>query len=444
MSEKEINMRGFEGAVIDGRYRLVQYLNEGKFGAVYRAAHVVYEVELREVAVKIAKRPMTNSEARRVFAEALLMTKLTELVPDATLRDHFVTVYDAGRCPDGGVLAGHPYMVMEFVPGGSLRGHLREFGPFPLTRAMMYFEHMLKAVAFMHTGCTDANGERTPIVHRDIKPGNVLVVRRKEGDLIKISDFGLAIEVDSLLGWAESGGDLAYLAPESFSYKICSPRSDVYVLGLLFYEMVTGDNPFSEVGAHLWGDEEEKRQELSRLHLRARQTETFDRLEAHVELKRLPAIAAVVRAALEPDMNSRKYADAHDLLVAWQKAKRQSAPPPQQEHAWDKVLRLTHEAQDCFAVGDHEHGDELLNQALEINQKDVPDHMMVGWTYLLIVERLIERGEVKDAGRLAAEGDRRRRCRSTYLAQARCYEANKQHRLATSLGREANRCKDQS
>jgi serine/threonine protein kinase len=331
---------------------------------------------------------------------------------------------------------------MELVRGGSLQRSLR-VGPFPLTRAAAYFDQMLKAMAFMHG---DDGGLRRPIAHRDLKPSNILVLRHAAApDVIKITDFGLAVEVDSLMGWVESGGDLAYLAPESFSHNICSPQSDVYMLGLVFYEMLTGHNPFSEVGQHLRGDDEAQRTELRRLHLAARQMETFPLLARHEEIRQRPELGHIIRTALQSDMNAREYKNAREFQRAWQQVKDgaiHSTPRP--EKHWDTVRRLTGEADQAFAVGDYERGDTLLCRASEINRdaRRVPDSMSVGRCYLLMVERLLKRGEVDEAGFLANEGYRRRRRRSTCLAMARYYQSQRSP-VAAEFERQAQASPDQ-
>jgi serine/threonine-protein kinase len=424
-SSTNLPMRSFEGAVLDGRYRLVRYLNEGAFGAVFQGSHLVYELELREVAVKVAKRPMSESEARRTFGEALLLAKLTEACLDPVLRQQFVSVYDAGRCGESGPLAGHPYVAMEYVSGGTLKDCLRA-GPFPLTRAIAYFDQLLKAVAFMHAKYGAGSAPRNPVVHRDLKPSNILVRRRTgEADLLKLADFGLAVEVGSLLGWVESGGDLAYLAPESFSHDLCSPQSDVYMLGLVFYEMIAGLNPFAEVGRHLRGDDEAKRAELRRLHLAARQGERFEELRRHEELRRRPKLAGVIRAALQADLCARTFGDAGELRAAWEEAKHASGGPAPKECPWDKVKRLLGEAQQCLALAEEARGEALLRAAMALNQDpaQVPDQKVVTEVYLLMVERLLRQGQTDQAGQLANEGYRRRRGRLTCLAMARYYEA---------------------
>lgn len=442
------NMRQFEGAVVAGKYRLDKYLDEGGFGAVFKATQTAYGQDLREVAVKLAKRPMEDAEARRAFADALLMVKVVEAATDPAVKQKFVAVFDAGRCPDGGPLAAHPYIVMEYVRGGSLEKCLR-YGPFPLARAMDYFGQMLSAVAVMHGGGEAGSLLRRPVAHRDIKPDNVLVVRRDDGpDVVKVTDFGLAVEVDTLLGWVESGGDMAYMAPESFSHDICSPQSDVYMLGLVFYAMLSGGGAFREVGCHLRGTEEEKRAECRRLHLRARRMERFSLLGSHDELSARPALADVVRTALQTDMTARTYRNAVELKAAWEQALGQSPAaardrPKVAERPWEEARRLASEAEQCFAAKDFSQGDALLCRAVRLNddRRLVPDPMVSGYVCMVAVRRLIEQGEAERAGQVAWAGHQRRECRSTCRAMA-MYYAKSGSPLAAEFRRKADLCAD--
>ncbi len=448
--DDSINMRAFEGETIAGRYKLERFLDEGAFGAVFKASHKAYGVELREVAIKIAKRPLIleddlgaaavfdDRKARLTFQDALKMAKIADSAPDAALRQHFIMVHDAGYCPEGGPLAFHPYVVMELVQGWSLSHELRA-GAFTLTSAINYFDQMLRAMDFMH-------GQG--VIHRDLKPSNIMVVRRADAPhVIKVADFGLAIEVDDLMGWVESGGDLAYLAPESFSHNICSPQSDVYMLALVFYQMLAKRNPFAEVGSHLRGEDEMKRQELRMLHLNARRLETFPTLDDHDELKqrRWQALRRVIRTALQVDMETRVYNNAGEFMAAWEQAKTSghsatsTAPPGESPRA--TAQRLVREAEQGFAVGDYERGDGLLREAMEINRNQVTDANAVGPGYLLAVKRLIERGELDEAGSVANEGLGRRECSSTCRAMARYYAAI-ESLLAARFEQQAENCAD--
>jgi len=430
-------MRAFEGCTIAGKYLLERFLDEGNFGAVYRACQLAYGVELRKVAIKIAKRPMTETEAQRVFGEALVMARLFDETPDALLRRHFVGVYDAGLCPEGGPLAAHPYVAMELVRGGSLKRYLR-VGPFPLTRAVDYFDQILKAVAFMH---------KNNLVHRDLKPGNVLVTRTEsEPDVLKVSDFGLVVEVNQLISWVPSGGDLAYLAPESFSHNICSPQSDVYMLGLVFYEMLLGANPFETVGTHLRGADEETHPEMQRLHLAARHRLDLRPLRQHEEVKRRPALGEVICSALQLDMHSRKFTNACDMLVDWESVKTQTATTAaRDEPPWDQVRRLVREAKQYLRIGDNQQYEFLLFEAVRLNSNraKVPDRMLFGETYLLAVECLLQKAKIEKAGTLAAEGYQRLKSRGTCLAMVRYYAAAGSP-AAAGFQREANAYPEES
>jgi serine/threonine protein kinase len=431
-SEKTIEMRTFAtGERVAGRYHLIDYLAEGNFGAVYRASHYAFGLELRQVAIKISKRPLTDSQARRVFNDALVMAKVQESAPPH-LRERFVTVHDAGTVSDGR-LAGHPFVVMELVEGGSLKDSLCS-GGFPLQRTIATFDQILEAMACVHQ-------ER--FVHRDLKPSNILVSRQTHRpDLIKLTDFGLAQQADSLLGWIECGGDLAHLAPECFTHDICSPQTDVYMLGLIFYEMLTGKNPFSDVGRHLNGKDDAKAKELKDLHIRARDAEEFEFLERDEEIKRNSSLGEVIRKALAPSMSARPYSNPAELKVAWDKAKLSKiAAPPVHEYAWDKVRRLIRQAEILGIPGE---GDKLLDEAMKLNRNKqlVPADKVVGKAYLLQIGLLLDQGKLEEAGKLASEGIARRRCEFTLLGSAKYFRKAGNKNLAEKLESDANACRD--
>ena len=432
----QVNMRAMQGTIVADHYRLDHYIAEGGFGAVFRATHLAYGLELREAAVKLAKRPMTDRQTQETFGDAILMAKLADTAPDLTLRQHFITIHDAGRCRDGEALGGHPYVVMEYLANGSLADQMT--APFPLTRAIDYFEQMLRALAFMHR-----SGHRSGIVHRDLKPSNILLSRRPgTPDVLKITDFGLAMEMNTALGWTRSGGTVPYMASESFSHGICSPQSDVYALALIFYEMLTHVNPFTEIGTHLSGDDPSQQEELRRLHLAARQRERFPLLDTHEELRRHPGLRRVIRTALASDMQTRKYTNAVELQGAWLQAKEGTEPPPPPP-PWELVRRLVNEAEQCLTAGDDARAETLLAEAMELNRNPqaVPDRMVVGKGYLLAVRMLLTRAQVDDAVKLAVEGYQRRVCRSTCQAMARCYQTM-QSPSAALFQQEAQRCTD--
>lgn len=437
------NPRVLEGATIAGKYRLVRYLSQGNFGIVFRGEHLCFGVPLREVAIKLGKRPMGRDEARVSFADALIMSRVAESAPDAAMRDHFVRVFDADLCADDGPLSGRPYVVMELVPGGTLEDALRP-GSFPRERAVRCFEQLLRALEFMHTGWRSNYGATGPILHRDLKPSNVLIERSADGrDRIKVSDFGLAIEVDTLLGWADSDGDLAYLAPESFSRNLCSPQTDVYMLGLIFHQMITGTHPFAEAGSHLRGDSEQTITLLKQTHYETRRQEKFELLRRDPEMRAPSAMLEVVLRSLSPDPADR-YANAGEFRAAWNAAlSSASEPPSKTEKPWDRVRRLTREAEDFRRLGKADRAFELMESAMKLNRdrNAVPDASVSGVAYLSFVELLLSRGNQPEAWKIANEGYARRRCRSTCLAMSRCLE-DQNPAMSSELAREADSCPD--
>lgn len=432
-----VEMRQLEGACVAGRYRLVRYLSEGAFGAVYQGVHMAYGLPLRPVAVKVAKRPMNDHEARTVFRDALTVARVVHEIRDPVLRQRFVEIHDAGRCEGDGPLEGRPFLVMEYVAGGSL-GHCLRDGPFPLTRAVAYFDQMLDAVACMHGGLRGADGTGVAtVVHRDIKPDNFLIVRRADApDLVKITDFGLAQEVDNLTSWVSSSGDLAYLPLETFTENMCSPQSDVYMLALVFYEMVTGVSPFATVarGANGAADVRER-------HAEARRRESFRLLGEQAELRVRPALADVIRAALATERHDRPYRDAQELRAAWEAAKRGVGGPPGREQVWERAARLVREARCAFGQLDDVLGQARLDEALALSRHEVPTHLIPGDVYLLAVERCLARGRSDEAREVASEGHGRRVCRATCEALARAL-ADANPAVAARFTEEARKCRE--
>jgi len=247
-------------------------------------------------------------------------------------------------------------------------------------------------------------------------------------DVIKVTDFGLAEKVESMLGWIKSGGDLAHLAPECFTHEICSPKTDVYMLGLIFYEMLTGINPFADVGVHLSGKDKQKARELTELHRLAREGERFEMLERHEQIRLYPALGGVIRKALASSMEARPYGNAGEFKVAWDSAKLaggpDGSPPPAEDYPWDTVRRMVERAELAGLPGA---GESVLDEAMKLNKdkRRIPDNKIVGKAYLLQVTMLVRHGSKKkeEAWRLANEGFRRRKCRSTWKALAAYYAA---------------------
>lgn len=218
------------GTVLDDKYRLDEKVGAGGFGAVYKATHLGLN---RQVAVKILKPSPGNGapEALERFRqEAISATRLSH--PNA------VRVMDFGVSS-----AGIAYLVMELLEGRTLKEVLQERTSLPLDRCAAILVPVCRALDEAHA----AN-----IVHRDIKPDNIFLHDGDQGEVIKVVDFGIAKLVDSaevpeMQGMTETGvilGTPDYMSPERLSGGRYDGRSDVYSVGVLLYQMLSGKLPF--------------------------------------------------------------------------------------------------------------------------------------------------------------------------------------------------------
>lgn len=211
---------GFELVTLDGRYHVVGRVASGGMGEVFRAHDAVLA---REVAIKVLHRSLAADAA---FVERF---RREARAAAALAHPNIVAVHDWGA------VDGIYYMVMEFVRGQSLRDVLNEHGSLAPAQAAEILLQVLAALDHAH---------RQGIVHRDVKPENVLL--SPEG-VAKVADFGLA------RAWADAritqdgrvSGTVQYLAPEQLRGEPADPRTDLYSLGIVAYELLTGRLPFS-------------------------------------------------------------------------------------------------------------------------------------------------------------------------------------------------------
>jgi beta-lactam-binding protein with PASTA domain len=207
-------------SLVDGRYRIVRKLGAGGMATVYLAE----DQELgRRVALKILNERHAHDEqfVERFRREAQNAAGLSH--------PNIVSIFDRGETDDGTY-----YIAMEYLDGRTLKDLLRRRGPMPVRLAVQYARQILTGMRFAH---------RHGIVHRDIKPHNVMV--DNEGRL-KVTDFGIAragtsqmTEAGSIVGTAQ------YLSPEQARGESVDPRSDIYSMGIVLYEMLTGSVPFT-------------------------------------------------------------------------------------------------------------------------------------------------------------------------------------------------------
>ncbi len=208
------------GQLLDGRYRVESRIARGGMATVYEATDLRLD---RAVAVKVMPNALADDETftRRFVREARAAARLAH--------PNVVAVYDQGE--DNGVV----FLAMEYVAGRrTLRDLMRDEAPVAPRRALGLFEEVLKAIAAAH---------ESGIVHRDIKPENVLITPRGQ---VKVADFGLARAISAATATATGGvlmGTVSYLPPELVTDGIADTRSDVYALGVLLFELLTGSKP---------------------------------------------------------------------------------------------------------------------------------------------------------------------------------------------------------
>ncbi len=306
------------GTRID-RYELLERIGEGGFGTVYRARQLAPLV--REVALKIVKPGM---DTRQVIArfEAERQT--------LALMDHpgIAQVYDAGATP-----AGRPYFVMELVRGAAITQYANE-RRLPLRRRLELFVQVCQAVQHAH---------QKGVIHRDIKPSNVLVVEHEGRAGPKVIDFGIAkaarqrATADSLVTMEGFFiGTPAYMSPEQADLRgeDVDTRSDVYSLGMLLYELLTGATP--------WAGEEFTRPGRAGL---AELLRTIREVEPRPPSRFVPSLRgdldAIVMKCLEKD-RTRRYASAIALAEDVERFLRDEpveAAPPSRVYRLKKMVR---------------------------------------------------------------------------------------------------------
>lgn len=206
------------GTILGGKYRILRRIGSGGIGAVYAAEHIALG---NRVAVKLLRgaAAVDASETARLRREAQLQVSIEH--------PNVVRTLDLDQTPDGSI-----YVVMELLRGMSLAERLRE-GPVPASQAVPMFISVCRALESAH---------RLGVVHRDLKPGNVFLC---DDATFKVLDFGMSkfAQAESLTQEGYTLGTPEYMSPEQCIGAPVDPRSDIYALGILMYEALTGDIP---------------------------------------------------------------------------------------------------------------------------------------------------------------------------------------------------------
>jgi serine/threonine protein kinase len=204
-----------------GDYLVRRLIGEGGMGKVYEAEE---RLSKRRVALKVLHGELAKSEdGRRLF--------LNEMQILAHL-EHPNIVRSLASIEVGGELV----MVLEYLPGRTLRAELHERGRMPWTEAIRIVSKVASALAAAH-------GQSPPIIHRDLKPENIMLL---EGGAVKVMDFGIAKVIEAMHQTnTQSVGTLQYMSPEQIDAHTIDHRADLYCLGLTFYELLAGQPPFA-------------------------------------------------------------------------------------------------------------------------------------------------------------------------------------------------------
>ena len=211
------------GCVVDGRYRIEGVLGRGGMGVVYRARHEVID---KLAAIKILLPTEDGDVVERFVNEARAATSIGNA--------HIVDTVDFGELPDGST-----YFVMEYLDGQTLARQIKKDGFNAVPRAIAMSKQIAEGMSAAH---------RAGIVHRDLKPENIFITRRDGvDDFVKLLDFGIAKMANAQNRITRAGtifGTPHYMSPEQASGSEVDPRTDVYSLGVILYEMLSGRVPF--------------------------------------------------------------------------------------------------------------------------------------------------------------------------------------------------------
>jgi eukaryotic-like serine/threonine-protein kinase len=268
------------GTLLSQRYRLDAKVGTGGMSTVYRAFDTVLE---RQVAIKLMHRETAgdSDQLERFRREARAVAQLNH--------PHVVGVIDAGEEGSGDDGFATPYIVFEYVEGETLKDRIRRNGRLPVSEAIAYAIEIARALGAAHA---------SQIVHRDVKPQNVLV---DEEGAAKVTDFGIArsLAQEGLTADGRVLGTTDYVSPEQALGHVVSGQSDLYSLGIVMFEMLTGDVPFKG----------ENQVAVAMKHVRE------DLPDVQVRRPEVSAaLAAVLDRATAKELD-RRYPDARTLIA---------------------------------------------------------------------------------------------------------------------------------
>lgn len=268
------------GGILDERFELLELLGHGGMGAVYKARHLLMDklVAVKMLLQDVADDPTVNDRFKR---EAKASGRVNH--------PNVVQLIDYGQGPEGA------YIVVEYIDGIGLDGLLKREGALSAARAVHIFEQICEGVGKAHS---------KGIVHRDLKPSNVMITTEDgDPDFVKIVDFGLAKALDpgeesqKLTQSGDIFGSPVYMSPQQCLGHAADPRSDIYAMGVLMYETLTGKVPF--LGANVGETIAKQLQEMPK---------PFAEMRPDLQIPK--SLEKVVFKALEKDPENRQLSMA--------------------------------------------------------------------------------------------------------------------------------------
>jgi serine/threonine-protein kinase len=216
------------GQKIGTNYEVDRFLGEGAFAEVYRVKHRFFGFQAMKV---LKQKGISLQEVESLLSEAILLSRIEH--------PNIIRVFDASTFELNGKTMG--FFTMEYIPGGCLHNYWRSYKEYfmPVSEVVEITKQICEGLSVAHTS-------DPPIVHRDIKPQNILVKYDASGMRVKISDFGLAKQVNPLTLLVSAKGTLSFKPPESF-HNMDSCTADVWAIGTTMYLLLTDTLPFPEL-----------------------------------------------------------------------------------------------------------------------------------------------------------------------------------------------------
>jgi eukaryotic-like serine/threonine-protein kinase len=304
------------GRLLVQRYQLLEIAGKGSMGQVYQAKDTLLGGVI--VAVKFLSRSkMTQRVRDRFMREATVSALLGEK------SIHIIKVRDYGLDDEE-----MPFYVMEFLNGDSLKDVMQN-KPMPLPKFFSFMRQICLGLQCAHDGIEIEGGNITQVVHRDIKPSNILVIKDSTlGELVKILDFGIALlkSDDSPTGFM---GTPAYCSPEQMDGKTLDNRADIYSLGIMMFQMLTGELPLKPKASSFEGWFQSHHYQTPK---------AFTEVKAKLDLPQ--ALMDVVNQCMAKSADQRP-ASVNDLLKVLEQIDRDTAiqllPPPERKESTDRL-----------------------------------------------------------------------------------------------------------